>query len=1620
MADKIRILFSIEACDKWIFQAYKGFFKALVALGQHQLFCSLSDGNLPDEQLEEYNVIDYERLSGTAVGLLATRFCSEAGDGRLSDRVRQSVSWSNPGTILERFSLFNVTVNLLRPDIVIVWNGMTDMRLLARQLLQRLGIPFLFAEKGLLPNSWYLDEAGINARCSLDSSCIERMTSAEQETQIEDYIRSIADAGSSAWDQPARVAGGHTLKEKLGIDAGTRVVFFPGQVDNDVNITMFSSFESVAQAVKLVGDSVPGRTTVVVKPHPKAAAASRTQLRQLAQQYACLRIVENVNIWDLIEISDLVASINSTVAFESLLKKKKVLLLGESVLSKVGLLQKADKLHVRMQVHEYLSKPFESIIDYSKVLSFVNFLRDDYYIFRDSAQLPNAVERRLVHEANVPSAKTFTRDVLMSMFYKARPQESFFNTSMQAENAKSPALNSSGLKLSVVLTAHNRPELLEKTLAGFASQTVPKDDFEVIVVDDGSEPPAKEVAEKFRGKINIVYIYQENSGLAAARNNGIKAAKGHIVLFSDDDDVPGPELVAEHLRSHRENPDERIAVLGHLDWHENLQVTPLMHYITHEGRQYFGYDSMEHGQLYNVWKWWGGLISAKMSLLKSVEGPFDSRLRFGYEDTELACRLLNRDIKVLYNARARSHILRPVDFEGFCQRRYMQGQALHHVASVHPDIIVPRYHLQDAASRYYNEYAPFLEEWSSKVIRFENLVRSKPEQQGHQSDDFLKALCTVYRVCFEGYWLKGYVEQMETVGGRKVSLSEPVGRRHTESRDKLELDCNRPSMPSVTEPLRITFLNTNTPGFDISSANLRIYHILKILAAAGHKIDHLYFSRYEDDERYTAAFDGAVNFIKVRGTINSFSDYLRFNRVERLDCVWITNLWSVDYLDFAVQLTRWLKRNHPQSKVIIDTMDFHHKKFMRKFKVSHDEQDLVKAKRFLEIEKKLYPLADVVLTVSEVEKRDILENVGSDCKVNVIPNIHRILAQGPDLRQRKHICYIGSFRISHNVDAVRWFLQEVFALIVQKAPDAEFHILGFANEGVRDELEAIPHVKVMGYVEDAESAVADHRLFVCPMTYGAGMKGKLGLAAAAGTPIVTTTIGAEGFDFVDGQHCFIADAPEEFAEKCLHLLSEASLWSQFSRKAKKLVAEKFSIRAVSEKIHALLKPTTKDRSAEQVTVDSVRAPVSSDHFFPPQAGVRPKVSIITSCYNSARFLRKCLDSIRNQTMHQWELFLLDDGSTDDTRSVIEEYSRVDERIKPYYFQDNEGPYVRRNFAIQRANSDFIVIQDADDIMSPAKLQILYDEITKDQQLGVVGSFFQTCLGEFKGSEYADSIELPTTHDRIMEQYASTLYICWHGSAIIRRSLFEAIGLYDENPFGSDTLWLAKAAEYARYSNEIRFKNIPVYLTVKREHASSQQGRLPIVDPRSRRARFRIFWLHKLLKIREKLQKNPAVDIKTELSNCKCNDYMNRYSNFFEQWESEPLGNNVIGQLVNTAVVLFNDHRYVSCITTLNGMEVSLGDMTKRFKNYDLLRALAFFAIDMKEQSLMHAKREMQNHSNPAAKQFISDYFEGPRSTRRSQSGNVKQQLQTDVQRWCAEHSDLYELQMIDTRIVPAV
>ena len=103
--------------------------------------------------------------------------------------------------------------------------------------------------------------------------------------------------------------------------------------------------------------------------------------------------------------------------------------------------------------------------------------------------------------------------------------------------------------------------------------------------------------------------------------------------------------------------------------------------------------------------------------------------------------------------------------------------------------------------------------------------------------------------------------------------------------------------------------------------------------------------------------------------------------------------------------------------------------------------------------------------------------------------------------------------------------------------------------------------------------------------------------------------------------------------------------------------------------------------------------------------MKDKVSIITPCYNSARFISKTIESVLNQTYPYWEMIIVDDCSHDNTKEVVEQYCKLDSRIRLLCLEKNSGSAtIPRNKAIEEAEGRFIAFIDSDDLWKPEKLE----------------------------------------------------------------------------------------------------------------------------------------------------------------------------------------------------------------------------------------------------------------------------------------------------------------------------
>ncbi len=366
----------------------------------------------------------------------------------------------------------------------------------------------------------------------------------------------------------------------------------------------------------------------------------------------------------------------------------------------------------------------------------------------------------------------------------------------------------------------------------------------------------------------------------------------------------------------------------------------------------------------------------------------------------------------------------------------------------------------------------------------------------------------------------------------------------------------------------IAVLSYSLPQQDQNSADYRLHKIIKILLKNKCRIDFFYSEKYKNDDIYINEYKGDINFI--------YTDLDQKKYIERLvkenyKKIFITQLWRPSYFNFMTELCCSLKKNHLKSYIVVDTVDFHYKEFCRKYELSQDPSDLSFANAFFENEQILYSTGDAITVVSHDELNSILSSFPSldSNKFIIIPNIHETDEKIRPFHKRKHMCFVGNFGTKHNVDAAMHFIEEILPIILNHDPKVEFHVIGNLSKSYSEQFKST-NVSVIGRVKNLRKYLSYYKLFVCPMTYGAGLKGKVGGAMEVGLPVVTTSIGAEGFPVTDGRECFIADSPVQFAEKSIQCLSDPHLWDYFSSNSRKMVNKNFSPDTIKIKLKKLL------------------------------------------------------------------------------------------------------------------------------------------------------------------------------------------------------------------------------------------------------------------------------------------------------------------------------------------------------------------------------------------------------------------------------------------------------------------
>ncbi len=276
-----------------------------------------------------------------------------------------------------------------------------------------------------------------------------------------------------------------------------------------------------------------------------------------------------------------------------------------------------------------------------------------------------------------------------------------------------------------------------------------------------------------------------------------------------------------------------------------------------------------------------------------------------------------------------------------------------------------------------------------------------------------------------------------------------------------------------------------------------------------------------------------------------------------------------------------VRRTDARVKLIFDMVDAYFLRLEREHAVTHEPQTGTDAARYRKLETKLARMSDLVWCNSSEDKSAVVK-VAPAVRIEVIPTIHELYERGQAFAGRTQLLFIGNLAHRPNSDGVLYFLREVYPLIKAALPTIELDIIG-DNPSPEIAAYAGPDVRVRGYVPDVEPFWQTRRVFVAPLRYGAGVKGKIGEALAHGLPVVTTTVGAEGIGLTHNESAMITDPPPAFAAAVVQLYTEPELWQRLADNGYQHIGRHFTPEVIAHVINDSLKELRADASASQLS-----------------------------------------------------------------------------------------------------------------------------------------------------------------------------------------------------------------------------------------------------------------------------------------------------------------------------------------------------------------------------------------------------------------------------------------------------
>ena len=712
--------------------------------------------------------------------------------------------------------------------------------------------------------------------------------------------------------------------------------------------------------------------------------------------------------------------------------------------------------------------------------------------------------------------------------------------------------------VSVVIPNWNGRDLLEKYLPSVVTALEGNPGNEIVVVDNGSSDGSVEFVRANFPQVNLLALPQ-NLGFGGGSNAGFRAAKNPIVVLLNSDMRVAPDFLAPLLTGF-EDPDV-FAVSCQIffsDPSKPREETGLTQGWWQDGTLRVRHRIDPAVQdLFPCF--YGGGGSCAFDRAKFLElGGFDELLApFYLEDTDLGYMAWKRGWKVLYQPRSVVYH----EHRGTIGKRFREDQ------------------IQAVLKKNYLLFCwKNIHEWGKLTQHFAFAWAGA----------FLAVLFgdIALRPNFAALW-RAFTQLPQACRSRRAARSlarvtdteafrRPMGGYY---RDRFAC------MPAAPEQLRVLFVSPYPICPPVHGGGVFMYQTLRQMArlADVHVVELLDWEWQEKENEELRRFCASAEWlVRPSGSVRDMGDLLPHSihefAIEDLEWLIHRQIYQKQIDVLQLEYTS-LAQYHGYYRRIACAL-FEHDVYFQSIRrglghmigMTEEWKARYEYLRALRYELRILPAFDEVQVCTPANRDYLLSYLPS-----LAPKLHAGLRAGidttnyefrPDGREPLTMLFLGSFRHDPNRVAMDWFVRSVLPLILQRQPAARLVVAGSDPPPAHTYADYSANLDMLGYVEDVRDPLARCAVFVCPILSGSGVRVKLLEAFAAGIPVVSTEVGAEGLASRDGEICALADDPAGFAERVLTLLESPEKASAMAHRARAEVVANWDMAAITRKLVA--------------------------------------------------------------------------------------------------------------------------------------------------------------------------------------------------------------------------------------------------------------------------------------------------------------------------------------------------------------------------------------------------------------------------------------------------------------------